>query len=160
MQLLVNIVVLTAIYALIGCGYVLIYRTSRVLNLAHGELMMLAAYLLLTTASLFSGHPLAAVIASALLGLVAGALVYLSLMRRMTGERVLAVASVDGINVITGETATPAQSGYVLDPFGSVDIAGWRKSMGEVAAFVFTPLPDSSPRRACDSPATACLVAE
>ncbi len=90
MQLLVNIVVLAAIYALIACGYVLIYRTSRVLNLAHGELMMLAAYLLLTTASLISGHPLAAAIAAALLGLVVGVLVYRFLMRRMTGERVLA----------------------------------------------------------------------
>ena len=56
MQLAVNIVVLAAIYALIACGYVLIYRVSRVLNLAHGELMMLAAYLLLWTASLFAGH--------------------------------------------------------------------------------------------------------
>ena len=41
MQLIVNIVVLASIYALIACGYVLIYRVSRVLNLAHGELMML-----------------------------------------------------------------------------------------------------------------------
>ncbi|HEY8555650.1 MAG TPA: branched-chain amino acid ABC transporter permease [Burkholderiales bacterium] len=90
MQLIVNIVVLTAIYALIASGYVLIYRTSRVLNLAHGELMMLAAYLLLTTASLFSGHPVMAVTAAALLGLVVGGLVYLLLMRRMTGESVLA----------------------------------------------------------------------
>ena len=60
-----------------------------------------------------------------------------------TGERVLAVTSVDGINVITGETANPAQSGYVLDPFGSVEIAGWRKNMNEIAAFYFTSLPDS-----------------
>jgi hypothetical protein len=60
-----------------------------------------------------------------------------------TGERVLAVTSVDGINVITGETANPSQSGYVLDPWGSVEIAGWRKDMSEVAAFVFTSLPDS-----------------
>jgi branched-chain amino acid transport system permease protein len=89
-QLTVNIVVLASIYALIGCGYVLIYRTSRVLNLAHGELMMVAAYLLLTTASLFSGHPLIAFVASALLGLVVGVAVYVVLMRKMTGERVLA----------------------------------------------------------------------
>ena len=59
-QLIVNIVVLAAIYALIACGYVLIYRVSRVLNLAHGELMMLGAYLLLATASQFGGHWLAA----------------------------------------------------------------------------------------------------
>ena len=64
MQLVVNIVVLAAIYALIACGYVLIYRVSRVLNLAHGELMMLGAYLLLTTASTFSGNALAAIAAA------------------------------------------------------------------------------------------------
>jgi len=68
---------------------------------------------------------------------------YSLLLTNKTGERVLAVTSVDGVNVITGETAAPAQSGYVLEPWGSVDIGGWRKSMGEVAAFVFTSLPDS-----------------
>ena len=68
---------------------------------------------------------------------------YSLVITNKTGERVLAVTSVDGVNVITGETASPAQSGYVLDPWGSVEISGWRKSMSEVAAFVFTPLPDS-----------------
>ena len=90
MQLVVNIVVLASIYALIACGYVLIYRVSRVLNLAHGELMMLGAYLLLATASLFSEHPAMALAAAALLSLLAGALVYVFLMRKMTGEMVLA----------------------------------------------------------------------
>ena len=90
MQLVVNIVVLASIYALIACGYVLIYRVSRVLNLAHGELMMLGAYLLLATASLFSGHPAMALAAAALLSLLTGALVYVFLMRKMTGEMVLA----------------------------------------------------------------------
>src|SRR5882762_6388898 len=68
---------------------------------------------------------------------------YSLLITNKTGERVLAVTSVDGVNVVTGETAAPGQSGYVLDPWGSVDISGWRKSMSEVAAFVFTSLPDS-----------------
>ncbi len=90
MQLAVNIAVLAAIYALISCGYVLIYRVSRVLSLAHGELMMLGAYALYATASLFSGHPLAAIAVSALLALAIGGLVYVLLMRRMTGEMVLA----------------------------------------------------------------------
>ena len=90
MQLTVNIVVLAAIYALIACGYVLIYRVSRVLNLAHGELMMLGAYMLLATASLFAGNPWMAVAAALLLSLVVGILVYVLLMRKMTGEMVLA----------------------------------------------------------------------
>ena len=90
MQLLVNIVVLASIYALIACGYVLIYRVSRVLNLAHGELMMLGAYLVLATASLFNGQPVMALGAAIMLSLVVGGLVYVFLMRKMTGEMVLA----------------------------------------------------------------------
>ena len=68
---------------------------------------------------------------------------YSVLVTNKTGARVLTVVSVDGLNVITGETANPSQSGYVLDPWGGVDISGWRKSMSEVASFVFTALPDS-----------------
>jgi branched-chain amino acid transport system permease protein len=90
MQLAVNIIVLAAIYALIACGYVLVYRVSRVMNLAHGELMMLGAYLLLVTAAQFSGHWLMALAAAVGLSLLTGVLVYLFLMRKMTGEMVLA----------------------------------------------------------------------
>ena len=90
MQLAVNIVVLASIYALIACGYVLIYRVSRVLNLAHGELMMLGAYLLLSTAAMFSGNAFAAIAAAIVLSLTVGVLVYVLLMRKMAGEMVLA----------------------------------------------------------------------
>jgi hypothetical protein len=57
--------------------------------------------------------------------------------------RILAVMSVDGVNVITGDTASTQQSGYVLFPYESADIAGWRKSLSRTAAFYFTALPDS-----------------
>ena len=60
-----------------------------------------------------------------------------------SGGRVLAVTSVDGVNVISGQTAAANQTGYVLDSYGTVQIDGWRKSMAEVAAFYFTSLPDS-----------------
>ena len=60
-----------------------------------------------------------------------------------TSQRVLVVLSVDGVNVVTGETASPDQSGYVLGPWGRVEVAGWRKSPEEVAQFYFTALPDS-----------------
>ena len=57
MQLAVNIIALASKYALISCGYVLIYRVSHVLNLAHGELMLLSAYLLFSIASAVSALP-------------------------------------------------------------------------------------------------------
>ncbi len=60
-----------------------------------------------------------------------------------TGERVLAVVAIDGVNVVTGETASVGQRGYVLDPWQRTEITGWRKSNDEVAAFEFTALSDS-----------------
>jgi branched-chain amino acid transport system permease protein len=90
LQLVANIVVLAAIYALVSTGYVLIYRVSRVLNLAHGELMMIGAYLLVATAGAFSGNPLLAIALAAAGGLVMGMVVYAVLMRWLTGEAVLA----------------------------------------------------------------------
>ncbi len=60
-----------------------------------------------------------------------------------SNERVLAVLSVDGVNAISGETAGTQQTGYVLDPYESTEVAGWRKNMDEIAAFEFTTLSDS-----------------
>lgn len=64
-------------------------------------------------------------------------------LSNLGGERVLVVLSVDGVNAVSGETAAAPQGGYVLDPWETVDIAGWRKSLDDVAAFVFTDLGDS-----------------
>ena len=58
-------------------------------------------------------------------------------------EGVLTIVSVDGVNVISGETAHPSQTGYVLSPYRGYDIIGWRKSLAETAAFYFTALSDS-----------------
>src|SRR5205823_15112663 len=57
-------------------------------------------------------------------------------------EDVLAVVSVDGVNVVSGETADPSQTGYVFGAGQGYDILGWRKSLSETAAFYFTALAD------------------
>lgn len=64
-------------------------------------------------------------------------------VRNRQGGDVLAVMSVDGVNVVTGETAHPRQSGYVLGAWGGVEVKGWRKSLSRTAAFYFTELGDS-----------------
>jgi branched-chain amino acid transport system permease protein len=61
-----------------------------VLNMAHGEIAMLGAYLLYTTASLFVGNPFTAIAVAVVTSLTVGVLVYVLLMRKMTGEMVLA----------------------------------------------------------------------
>jgi hypothetical protein len=60
-----------------------------------------------------------------------------------TPGRVLAVISVDGVNVVSGDTASPAQSGYVLNAYECSDIQGWRTNLARTAAFYFTELPDA-----------------
>ncbi|MGZ5033130.1 MAG: hypothetical protein ACXWAC_08015 [Usitatibacter sp.] len=64
-------------------------------------------------------------------------------VRNRAGEDLLAVVSVDGVNVMSGETATTQQGGYVVSGGERLDIRGWRKSLGEIAAFYFTSLGDS-----------------
>ena len=64
-------------------------------------------------------------------------------LRNLTGERVLAVLSVDGVNAISGQTASTSQAGYVLEPWQQVEVRGWRKSYADIAEFYFTELPDS-----------------
>ena len=64
-------------------------------------------------------------------------------VRNRLREDLLAVVSVDGVNVITGQTADPRQSGYALSPRGRIDIQGWRRNLSQTAAFYFTSLPDA-----------------
>lgn len=71
-----------------------------------------------------------------------GARYAVSLTNR-TGGRALAVLSVDGVNVVSGETAATDQAGYVLAHGQNARITGWRKDLQRVAAFEFTALPNS-----------------
>ena len=59
------------------------------------------------------------------------------------GARVMAVMSVDGVNVVSGDSASWDQNGYVFSAGQRHDVAGWRKSQAQVAAFEFTALPNS-----------------
>jgi hypothetical protein len=64
-------------------------------------------------------------------------------VRNRLAERILTVASVDGINVITGEDANWRQDGYVFNSGSEYEITGWRKSDQAVAAFAFSAPADS-----------------
>jgi len=68
---------------------------------------------------------------------------YAITVRNRSGERVLAVPSVDGVNVLSGETAAWDQRGYVFSPYERYQITGWRKSDSQVAAFEFSSIANS-----------------
>jgi branched-chain amino acid transport system permease protein len=90
MQVVVGVLFEASVYVLLATGYVLVYRASRVLNLAHGDLMALGGYLLLTCASLLPRAPLVAMAVVVLAGIAIGAAVYRFVMRPVAGYPVFA----------------------------------------------------------------------
>jgi hypothetical protein len=71
-----------------------------------------------------------------------------------SGSRVLAVLSVDGVNAVSGQTANPDQTGYVLDAWQSTEIAGWRKTSTKSRNSISPPCRTATPR-APDGPRTS-----
>ncbi|HSD21148.1 MAG TPA: branched-chain amino acid ABC transporter permease [Anaeromyxobacter sp.] len=91
LQLVLNGIVIGSIYALVGLGFVIIYKSSSILNFAQGEFLMLGAYVCLaifTTARV----PFAAAFALTLVfSVVLGMLLERVLLRPMIGEPVISV---------------------------------------------------------------------
>lgn len=69
---------------------------------------------------------------------------YVLRIHNRTSRRIEAVVSVDGRDVIDGQPADfAAKRGYLVPPYGHVDIDGWRVSQGEAAAFRFGAVSES-----------------
>jgi len=75
-------------------------------------------------------------------------------LRSRRGEDLLAVLSVDGVNAISGETATVQQSGYVLSPWHALEVQGWRKDLSRRSRPRHAPRPSSAPATAGSRPRT------
>jgi len=77
-----------AYYALVALGLALVFGTMKIINLAHGELVLLAAYIAYTAESQFGLNPLAAIPLAMVLVAVVAVLVYL-LVGRIKKDREL-----------------------------------------------------------------------
>jgi len=55
-----------------------------------------------------------------------------------TDRRILAVPTVDGLSVMDGQEGSFDSGGYVIDPFGHMNIPGWRLDDDQVAQFFFS----------------------
>jgi branched-chain amino acid transport system permease protein len=137
-NLLVVILIQASFYALLGIGYVLIYRATRVLNLAHGDLMVFGAYLFFQAFVTSGGSLTFAITAAALGAALLGAMVYLGLMRPLASYPVavgvLATIALGLVlrTVITvfwsAQTRYPAellgQTGRPIALFAGVSVSG------------------------------------
>jgi hypothetical protein len=69
---------------------------------------------------------------------------YVIRIQNPTPRRVEAVISVDGRDAVSGQRADfVRQRGYLIEPFGSVSVEGFRTSLEQVRAFRFTDPSDS-----------------
>ncbi len=82
-QLLIAALVLGAVYGLVALGLNLIYGTMRLLNVAHGEILMLGGYLAYWMFTLTGVGPLVSMFIAAALAALLGAGVYRYLCRRI-----------------------------------------------------------------------------
>lgn len=68
---------------------------------------------------------------------------YSIVLQNHTSHRFEAVGTVDGLDVINGKPGTFDNRGYVLLPFATLEIEGFRTSTSAVAAFRFASVADS-----------------
>jgi len=82
-QLLAATLVLAALYALVAMGLNLVYGTMRLLNIAHGELVMLGGYITYWSFTSFGISPLLSMLVAPTIGATLGVLIYIVLFRRL-----------------------------------------------------------------------------
>lgn len=82
----VLVLALGSLYALIAAGVVVVYRTSRVLNFAQGELAVVAGYGAVTATAMAGGSILIGLATTLVVAGIVGGFIYLFLMRRLLGE--------------------------------------------------------------------------
>ncbi len=80
---------LGGLYALFAAGLSLVFGIMRLVNLAHGDLIILAAYLILTIATVTGLHPFLAVVLAAPVMFALGWLLQTHLLNRVLGTDIL-----------------------------------------------------------------------
>jgi branched-chain amino acid transport system permease protein len=103
LSLLLNALSLGMLYFLLCSGFSLVFGLLRVLNFAHGSLIMLGAYLGFFLTSALSSFSWALMISGVMIGIL-GALIELFLIRRLYGNELFQLLLTFGLIFILDET--------------------------------------------------------
>jgi branched-chain amino acid transport system permease protein len=102
-QLLAAVLLLASLYALVALGLNLVYGTMRLLNVAHGELVMLGGYVAYWGFARLGISPLLSALLAMLAAAALGALIYQAVIRRLfRSTRVLARVEANSLLVFFG----------------------------------------------------------
>ena len=101
LQLFVSGLSVGSVYAVIGIGFVVIYKATKILNFAHGEILMIAAYFcLVLVESLHLNFLIAPLLTLAFCAMI-GLIIERFIFRPMIGEPVFAVVMITlGLSII------------------------------------------------------------
>ena len=101
LQLFVSGLSVGSVYAVIGIGFVVIYKATKILNFAHGEILMIAAYFcLVLVESLHLNFLIAFLLTLAFCAMI-GLMIERFIFRPMIGEPVFAVVMITlGLSII------------------------------------------------------------
>ena len=86
MQFLTSVIVLSCVYAILASGFVVIYRSSRILNFSYSDVVMLIGYFSVTMFELIGGPPVISLAMVLLLSFIFGLVIYALLIRPMAGQ--------------------------------------------------------------------------
>jgi len=135
LDIIIGGAILGAVYSLVAVGLNLQYGVTRILNVAHGEFLMLGAYLTYFCFLLFGLNPYASIIIVGPFMFLIGFLVYTLLLRRMvkssrSGEELefRSLLLCFGLSFVIQNLAvvlwTANYRGYEVPSLGMVDIFG------------------------------------
>lgn len=101
LQQSINGLAVGCIYALVGLGFVLIYKATHVVNFAQGEILMIGAFLFFTFSDAWKFDFWVSAVLAILCTSAIGGLLYYSLLRRIPEHQVIpAVIITIGIGII------------------------------------------------------------
>lgn len=86
MEFFIVVLVKSCLYMILASGFIVIYKASRVLNLAHGEAVLLPGYFLLLGSKLISGSPLILVFILLAGSFVFGLIIYHAIIKPIAGQ--------------------------------------------------------------------------
>ncbi len=98
--LIIDGVLLGGIYALAAIGLSLAWGTSRIINLAHGMLIVIGAYIAASLESLAGLHPAASIPVAAAVGFVTGYLLYRYGLHRVAENDVMSLLATFGLSLV------------------------------------------------------------
>jgi branched-chain amino acid transport system permease protein len=146
-QLIISGIVVGSIYALSALGFVLIYKSSRVLNIAHGQIIAAGAFITYALTVWLSIHIVISFILSMVITFFLAMSVERIFLRRLIGEPIISVimVTIGLMSIIDGIIyMTPFGSGNFSFPeflprdpiaFWGVSIS-WTQFVGVIITFI------------------------